>query len=180
MRRENFQKRGLGKALLQATENAVKAIGVAGMVARGIPLPFWMKASWFRKQGYIPVDKQGFLEQVLFWKSFAGDTIPPKWIKPKKKPEMAPGKAAVTASLNGWGPSQNLVFEKAGRATSGFGDKVMFRGVDTFNRELFLKWGMADALFIDTKQMPTEPPPSYKKVKRIITQRVRKLWCRAD
>ncbi len=173
--RGNFQKRGLGKALLQAAENDVKAIGTKGMVAWGIPLPFWMKASWFKKQGYTKVDKQGFLGQVLLWKPFTDDAIPPKWIRQKKRPEETPGKVAVTAFLNGWCPAQNLVCERAKRAASEFGDKVVFREINTFDKETFLEWGIADALFIENMQVRTGPPPSYEKIKKIIANRVRKL-----
>jgi len=173
--RGNFQKQGLGKALLQAAENDVKATGAKGITAWGIPLPFWMKASWFRKQGYRKVDKQGFLGEVLLWKPFTDDAIPPKWIKQKKRPETTPGQVTVTAFLNGWCPAQNMVFERARRAASEFGDKVIFRGIDTFDREVFLEWGIADALFIDDKQVRTGPPPSYEKIKKMIAKRVRKL-----
>ncbi len=173
--RGNFQKKGMGKALLQAAENDVKTKGVKGIAAWGIPLPFWMKASWFKKQGYTKVDKQGFLGSVLLWKPFTREAIPPKWIRQKKNTETILGKVSVTAFLNGWCPAQNLVFERAKRAASEFGDKVMFRGIDTSDRENFLEWGIADALFIDDKQVRTGPPPSYEKIKKIIAKRVRKL-----
>src|SRR3989337_3586029 len=45
--RGNFQKSGMGKALLQAAENDVKAMGAKGVVAWGIPLPFWVKGTGF-------------------------------------------------------------------------------------------------------------------------------------
>ena len=173
--RGNFQKKGMGKALLQAAEDDAKARGVKGIAAWGIPLPFWMKASWFKKQGYTKVDKQGFLGQVLLWKPFSDEAIPPKWIKQKKRPETTPGVVTVTAFLNGWCPAQNLVFERAKRAAAELGDKVMFQEVDTFDRETFLEWGIADALFIDDKQVRTGPPPPYEKIKRIIAKRVKKL-----
>jgi len=69
--RGNFQKRGMGKALLKAAESDAKEKGAKGMVAWGISLPFWMRASWFKKQGYTKVDKQGI--QVLLWKPFTND-----------------------------------------------------------------------------------------------------------
>src|SRR4030043_1781379 len=40
--RGNFQKRGLGKALLQAAEDDVRTRSAKGIAAWGIPLPFWM------------------------------------------------------------------------------------------------------------------------------------------
>ncbi len=173
--RGNFQKKGMGKALLQAAENDVKAMGAKGIVAWGVPLPFWMKASWFRKQGYTSVDKLGFLGQVFLWKPFTAEATPPKWIRQQKRPETTPDKVTVTAFLNGWCPAQNLVFERAKRAASEFEDKVIFRMIDTFDRESFLEWGIADALFIDNKQVRTGPPPSYEKIKKMIVGRVRKL-----
>jgi N-acetylglutamate synthase-like GNAT family acetyltransferase len=171
--RGNFQKKGMGKALLQAAEVDVKAKGAKGMVAWGISLPFWMKASWFKKQGYTKVDKQE--GQVLLWKPFTNNAILPKWIKQKKKPEMTPGKVTVTAFLNGWCPAQNIVFERAKRAASEFRDKVVFREINTFDRKVFLEWGIADALFIDDKQVRTGPPPSYGKIMKLIAKRVKKL-----
>ena len=171
--RGNFQKKGMGKALLQAAEADAKAMDAKGIVAWGISLPFWMKASWFKKHGYKKVDKIGM--QVLLWKPFTADAIPPKWVKEKKKPEILPGKVAVTSFRNGWCPAQNIVFERAKRAALEFGDKVVFREIDTFDREVFLEWGIADALFINDKQVRTGPPPSYKKIMKKIARRVRKL-----
>ncbi|MBT4482068.1 MAG: GNAT family N-acetyltransferase [Candidatus Latescibacteria bacterium] len=175
--RGDFRKKGMGKALLQAAENDVKARGSKGMVAWGIPLPFWMKASWFKKQGYIKVDKQGIMGPVLLWKPFADDAISPEWITEKKKPETIPGKVTVTALLNGCCPAQNIVFERAKKASSEFGNKVVFRKIDTFDREVLLEWGVADALFIDDKQVRTGPPPSYNKIKNLIAKRTKKVVC---
>ena len=116
----NLQKRGMGKALLQAAEDDVKSRNAKGIVAWGLALPFWMKASWFRKQGYKKVDRYGI--QTLLWKPFTSDAIPPGWVRQKKKPVLHPGKVTVTAFINGWCPAQNMVFERAKRAASEFGD----------------------------------------------------------
>ncbi len=171
--RGNLQKRGLGKALLQAAESDAAALGAKGIVAWGLSMPFWMKASWFRKQGYRKVDKDGM--QVLLWKPFTGDAIPPKWIRQKKKPETTPGKVTVTAFLNGWCPAQNLAYERAKRASTELGGKVEFQMIDTFDRDTFLEWGIVDALFVDAKPVRTGPPPSYEKIKKTIARRAKKL-----
>ena len=173
--RGNFQKKGMGKSLLQAAESDAKARSAKGMAAWGIPLPFWMKASWFKKHGYRKVDKNGFLGEVLLWKPFSEDAVPPGWFKSKKKPGLITGKVTVTAFLNGWCPAQNMVFERAKRAASEFGDKVVFRRIDTSDREVFLEWGISDDLYIDDKQVRTGPPPSYEKIKKLIAKRLKKL-----
>ena len=171
--RGNFRKKGMGKALLKAAEEDAKERGAKGIAAWGISLPFWMKASWFKKHGYKKVDNMGGL--VLLWKPFTDDAAPPKWIREKKKPEASPGKVTVTSFRNGWCPAQNIVFERAKRAAKEFGDKVEFREIDTLDRDVFLEWGIADALFIDDKQVRTGPPPSFKKIKKKIARRVKKL-----
>ena len=169
----NFQKRGIGRALLQAAEDDVKSKGVNGIVAWGLSLPFWMRAKWFKKQGYTKVDKQGM--QILLWKPFTENAIPPTWFKQKKKPKLVIGKVKVTVFINGWCPAQNIVFERVKRAVKEFGDKVEFEEINTFSRETFLEWGISDGLFIDYKEVRTGPPPSYEKIKKLITKRVKKL-----
>lgn len=55
--RGNFQKRGMGTALLRAAEDDARALGATGIAAWGIALPLWMKASWFKKHGYRKADR---------------------------------------------------------------------------------------------------------------------------
>jgi len=173
----NQQKKGMGQALIRAAEEDVRSRGAKGLVAWGVSLPFFMRASWFRKQGYQRVDKNGM--SVLLWKPFAADAVPPKWIREKKRPEKSEGKekgkVMVWAFKNGWCPAMNMTYERAKRAAAEFGDKVEFKSVDTFDRSVFLEWGIADGLFIDGKPVRTGPPPSYKKIQKKIASRVKKL-----
>lgn len=171
--RGNSQKRGMGKALLRAAEEDARSLGAKGMVAWGVSLPIFMRASWFKKQGYTRADKQGM--QILLWKPFADDAVPPKWIEQRRKPGPTPSQVTVTAFLNGWCPAQNIVFERARRAAAELGNKAVFQAIDTSDREVFLDWGISDALFIDGKQVRTGPPPSYKKIRRLVARRVRRL-----
>jgi GNAT superfamily N-acetyltransferase len=171
--RGNFQKKGMGKALLRAAEDDARDGGAQGMAAWGMFLPFWMKASWFKKQGYSKVDRQGL--SVLLWKPFTDTAEPPRWIKQKKKPETVQGKVTVTAFVNGWCQAQNMIYERGKRAAAEFGDDVVFREIDTSDRDVLMEWGISDALYIDDKQVRTGPPPSYEKIYKLISKRVRKL-----
>jgi GNAT superfamily N-acetyltransferase len=173
--RGNFQGQGMGKALIQAAESDVRSRGARGMVAWGIPLPFWMKASWFKKQGYKKVDKLGLLGQVLLWKPFTADASPPRWIRSRKTPEAVPGRVVVTSFLNGWCPVQSMVHERARRASKTFGDRVEFREIRTNDRDIFLEWGISDALYINGKSVRTGPPPPYARIEKLIAREVRKL-----
>ena len=81
--RGNFQRHGMGTALLAAAEEDARALGAKGMAAWGVWLPFWMKASWFKKHGYRKADRQGI--SVLLWKPFTDDAKPPRWLPTGKK-----------------------------------------------------------------------------------------------
>jgi len=171
--RGNFQKRGMGKALLQAAEQDSRQLGKKGIAAWGVALPFWMRASWFKKQGYQRADRNGIM--VLVWKPFSDEAEAPKWIRRKKKPGKTDGRVTVSAFINGWCPAQNLVYERARRAAGQFGDKVLFESYDTLDREVFREWGISDGLFIDGREVRTGPPPSFQTIRGLIEKRVRKL-----
>jgi GNAT superfamily N-acetyltransferase len=172
--RGNFQKKGMGTALLAAAEEDARSLEAEGMAAWGMSLPVFMRASWFKKHGYRKADASGM--QVLLWKPFLANALPPQWIHEKKRPAIESGKVIVTALINRWCPAGNMVFERAKRAAAELGDKVAFRPVDTSGgRDALREWGTTDALFVDGKPIRTGPPPSYDKIKKIIAKRVKKL-----
>ena len=172
--RGNFQKRGMGKALLAAAEEDARALGAKGMAAWGVWVPFWMRASWFKKHGYRKVDRQGLA--VLLWKPFTPDARPPRWPgKGTRRLEPMPGKVNVTAFSSGWCLAQNLVYERARRAAAEFGDKVAFREIDTSTKEAIAAWGVADDVLVDGKKLQKGPPPSYQAIHKAIAKRVARL-----
>jgi GNAT superfamily N-acetyltransferase len=176
--RGDFQRRGMGKALLVAAEADAQSLGAKGIAAWGLILPVWMRASWFKKQGYRVVDREGII--ALLWKPFSADAVAPKWVRQKAHPPLDPDKVTVTAFCNGWCPAQNLVYERAKRAASDplLADKVVFREVNTFDRDEFLRWGISDALFINRKQVRTGPPPSYERIRKLIHRQAKRVKLR--
>ena len=171
--RGNFQKRGMGKALLGAAEDDARALGAKGMAAWGLWLPVWMKASWFKRQGFKKADRDGM--RVLVWKAFHDDAVRPEWIRQRKTPQGVPGKVAVTAFINGCCPAQGITFERARQVSAEFGDEVLFQPINTSDRAVFLEWGLSDDLFIDGKRVSTGPPLSREKIRKLISKRVRRL-----
>jgi GNAT superfamily N-acetyltransferase len=173
--RGNFQHRGMGKSLLEAAETDARELGAKGMAAWGLLIPVWMRASWFKRHGYRRADRQGI--QGLVWKPFTSDALPPRCVRPKVKPLLERNKVTVTAFCNGWCPAQNIAFERAKRAAAEpqFADKVVFREVDTFDRAEFLRLGISDALFINDKEVRTGPPPSYERIKKLISKQAKKV-----
>ena len=170
--RGNFQGHGMGSALLEAAEADVRTLGARGLAAWGLWLPLWMKASWFKRHGYRKADRQGIA--VLVWKPFTDDAQPPRWHpRGKKFPDPVPGKVNVTAFVNGWCTGMNLAVERARRAATELGDRVVYREIDTSEPAAIAKWGFSDALFVDGKAVRTGPPPSYEKIRSVIARRLR-------
>lgn len=172
--RGNFQGKGMGSALLESAEADARAQGAQGMVAWGVWLPFWMRASWFKRHGYRKVDRQGMA--VLLYKPFTAEARPPRWLPAAcKQPELVPGKVTVTAFSNGWCTAGNMVTERAKRAALELGDKVVYREVDTSEPSAVREWGYQDALFINHRQVGWGPPLTYEKIRALIDKQVKRL-----
>lgn len=171
--RGNRQKQGMGSALLEAAEADSRELGAKGFVVWGLRLPFFMRASWFKKHGYRPVDHDGMIQ--LLWKPFSDNAQPPKFLKERSPIPQEPGKVTVTCFNSGWCPAQNIVYERSKRAAAEFGGQAVFRLVDTLEREEAAHWGVTDALYIDGKLTAAGPPPSHQKIRKAIQRRVKRL-----
>ena len=167
------QGRGVGSALLAAAERDTRELGAKGMAAWGVVFPFWMKSAWFKKHDYIQADRQG--TQVLVWKPFTDDALPPRWIEPGPKPARVEGKVTVNAFVNGWCPACNLVYERAKRAATDLGNDVVFESVDTTEQSAMIRCGRSDCVLLDGKTVQKGPPPSYDHIYKMMAKRVAKL-----
>jgi len=170
--RGNLTGKGLGTALLNAAEQDVKDLGAKGIAAWGLILPFWMKAAWFKKHGYKKVDADGMA--ALMWKPFADDAIPPKWMKLKVKPTAGTNKVIIRVFIHGWCSAQNIVYERIKRIAAEFPDQVVLEEYNTRDRAVMEAWGLSDAIFIDADGVNTGPPPSYKKLKKLVNKQIKK------
>lgn len=167
------RKRGMGKALLKAAEEDCREMGSGGIVTWGLVIPVFMRASWFRKQGYKVVDRGDFMR--LLWKPFTDEVTPPRFMKKKKKPGRGKDKVDITIFRTGWCPAMNLAFERTLRASEEFGDKIKLTQYDTLDRRIVEEWGITDGIYIDGKEVRTGPPPKYEKVYRKIEKRAGKI-----
>ena len=169
------RRQGYGKALLQAAEDDAKALGAKGIAAHGVTLPVWIPSSFYKKQGYMAVDKNSIMQ--LLFKPFASDAKPPVFVKQSKTPQknQNPGKVTLTYFLNGCCPACNIVCERAKKAAAEFGDQAVFQVIDTMDRDTYLAWGAHNELYIEDRQATKGPPLSYEKIKKLIAKRVKKL-----
>jgi hypothetical protein len=169
----NYQKKGMGTALLRAAEEDCRLLGSNGLVVWGLAIPAFMRASWFRKKGYRVVDKQSFMR--LLWKPFNDKAVPPRMFKAKKKPARGKDRVNISIFRNGWCPAMNLVYERVLRASKDFEGKVKVVQYDTVDPKVVDEWGITEALYIDGKQVRTGPPPSYDKIRKKIERRAKRI-----
>jgi lipoprotein signal peptidase/GNAT superfamily N-acetyltransferase len=166
------RRRGLGRALLAEAEADARRLGATGMAAWGLTLPVWMRARWFRRHGYRPVERDGMA--MLVWKPFAAGSEPPRWVRPRRPVEPGSGRVRVTAFVSGWCPALNLAAERARRAALAREGSVDFELVNTRPPEVRAAWGIADGVFIDGRRLSFGPPPPYQRVLRTIDRAVRR------
>ena len=167
---------GMGTALLKAAEEDIRSRGAAGVAAWGITMPFWMKASWYKKHGYRIVQKDGM--RCLMWKPFTDDAVPPSWYKQEKDPEICSGKKLlVTSFVNGICPVMNLAYERAKEVCDEFADQVEFNEVRTDEPAVMKEWGISDMLFIGKKQVELGPPVSKQKIRKVIRKQLKTAKC---
>ncbi len=171
--RGDYRRRGMGKALLQAAEDDSRVAGANGLVTWGLILPVFMQASWFKRKGYRVADKSGIIR--LLWKPFNDRAVPPKLIKPRKKPGRSQDKVNLTLFRTGWCQSMNITCERAIKASAEFPEKIELKVIDTLDRKAVAEWGISDAVYINGREIRTGPPLSYEKIRKKIYKSVKQL-----
>lgn len=173
------RKKGMGRALLKAAEADARKRGATGMSAWGIALPFWMKASWYKKQGYRVVDKEGAAR--LLWKPFVDGAAEPRWRRPKEKPESLAekGEVLIISYLNGICPAMNIGHERMRKVAEEFGERVKYRVISTREPADLEKWGISDALYINGREVTLGPPPKEEKLRKLVRRELKKV-CSAN
>ena len=50
-----------------------------------------------------------------------------------------------------------------------------FCEIDTSTRDAVSRWGIADAVLVDGKNLQKGPPPSYEKISKVLAKRVSRV-----
>jgi N-acetylglutamate synthase-like GNAT family acetyltransferase len=168
----DMRKKGYGTALLNALEADLKSQGVSGVSAWGLILPFWMKASWFKKHGYLRIDREGMA--ALMWKAFSTDSDCPRWRKIKKQPIPGTDKLNISVFCHGWCSAMNISYERIKRIAEEFHPYIHFEEYNTRDRRILEEWGISDAIYLDDKTVNTGPPPSYEALRKRVIKMLKK------
>lgn len=169
----NFQGKGIGKAMLMSAEEDIRGRGGKIILAWGLKLPFWMKSKWFKKNGYKTSDTIGM--QELVQKDLVESEYGAVWRRPKKTPSPVDeaGLLQVTTFMSGACTVTAIAYERLKKVIIGL--PVVDILIDSSLPENLDEWGLSDIMFIGTKKVPVGPPPSAKKLRRILFGELRKI-----
>jgi len=170
--RGDLRGKGLGRALLSAAEDDTRKLGATGLACWGIILPFWMRSSWFKKQGYKRCDRLGMAE--LVFKPFMVGAEAPKWFRQRKKPLPEAGGVNVVSLSNGWCSAQNIAQTRIEKVAKEYPGLVRFVRLNTRERSILEEWGCSDAIFIDGRELRIGPPPSEKSIRKTLEKSIKK------
>ncbi|MCK6550979.1 GNAT family N-acetyltransferase [Myxococcota bacterium] len=167
------QGRGVGSALLAAAEEDARRLGAKALVAWGLVVPTFMRASWFKRHGYVRVDRQGLM--ALMWKPFTPQAESPRWLRATKRPAIEPDHVVITACHNGWCLAEDATLERLIRCARHHGGDVELRVIDTCcDRATIEAWGTTSAVFVDDRPLRTGPPPSMAKIEAVVARQLRR------
>ncbi|MFW6281643.1 MAG: hypothetical protein ACOC1O_02460 [bacterium] len=169
----NVQGRGLGISLLSAVEKDVKSRGIGALAAWGMSFEEWMPVSWYIKQGYTEVDRDGM--RVLVWKKFNTTVSAPQISKPKKLPETVKGKVLVLVFNDGWCQDSNIESDVTKKIVKDYGDKVVYKEYDTSDKEVLREWGIDNAILVDKEWLSFGPHSVEEQLRKLIEEKISDL-----
>ncbi|HYE81984.1 MAG TPA: GNAT family N-acetyltransferase [Clostridia bacterium] len=142
------QRKGYGTELLQKAIEDVRSRGADAIVAWTYKDDDWLPASWYERQDFELIDTELYYE--LLWMPFK-DAEPPRLFRRKPFPQFE--KPTVSLFVNGWCPSCNKLHDIALGIAGEYGDKIDIVEYDTTDREVFLKYGIMDGIFVNDKEI---------------------------
>ena len=147
----SFTGRGAGSMLIDAVETNARTTGRTGVTImgyRGLGDADWfLPASFFERLGYTAVDAKG--TEVLLWKAFADDAVPPRFLESRYVFEPIPGTVAVDLFWNAFCPTSAIEARRVREVCQEFGDRVQLREFQAEHRETLLRYGIPRGIYVN-------------------------------
>ena len=153
--RNEFSGAGAGRTLIEAIERDAQDAGFAGVTItayRNIPGAEWfMPAAFFERLGYRIVDERGL--QVLLWRPFREDAVPPHFLQPHYVFEPIAGKGVVDLFWNGFCQTSGIEAQRVREVCAEFGDRVVLREHNAEDRETLLRHQTPRAIYVNGEEI---------------------------
>lgn len=170
----DWRKKGIGRALLKAAEEDILSRGGKGVSAWGLSIPVWIRASWYKKQGYRAIEKDGMA--LLMWKPLAEDSVKPVWRRPSS--DLNPKsdeKLKVISYINGVCPAANIGHERIKKILKDYEGPLEYSVFENIEPGDIKKRGITDALYINGKSISLGPPPKEKMLRQVLHREMKKI-----
>ncbi|MFW9917935.1 MAG: GNAT family N-acetyltransferase [Candidatus Thorarchaeota archaeon] len=159
---EGMNRKGIGRALLQAAEEETKKERKKALVVTAYYYEdFWfMPALFYEKHGFTPIARQKvttegekeFLdEEALLWKVFDESAESPRFRKPNYRFQPVKGKVVVDLFSDPF--CKPIEAQRVRDVAAEFGDTVILNEYSADSREIFEKYQIFRAIFINGQEI---------------------------
>lgn len=152
--------RGVGRALLVATEEEARRQGRKGIVTIGYRHDFWfMPAGFFDANGFLECAQHAWGSSdmndraVLLWKTFDEHADVPVPLKPKYAFKAIPGKVVVDLFWNTFCQTSAMEAERVREVAAEFGEHVDLNQYCADDRDVLLRHQIPRAIFVNGREI---------------------------
>lgn len=165
-----YQKLGIGKGLLKSTVLDAKAHGIDGLSTLAFSSGFIMPSTFFQKQGFRIVDRNG-LEELMWFDM--GASRAPKFSSLVHSPSVAPNLVNIEVLCTAQCPWSIMTKTRIERISKKF-SQVKFNSTQVDDKETARKIGDNRKSFLDGRETFLFPP-TEEEVQRVLEAETRKL-----
>ena len=148
------QKKGAGRALMEAVEDEALRQGKTGVVTNGYDwegASWFMPSSFFTAQGYELVERRGPVS--VMWKPLEPDAVPPRMLKSDYEFEPAPGKVVVDLFWHTFCETCDIEAVRVKEVAAEFGGRVVLREYCGDDRDILLKHQIPRAIYVQGNEI---------------------------
>lgn len=151
--------KGVGRALVDASEEETLRQGKKGLVVTAYDHDFWfMPASFFSRCGFSPArsrEAAGFpgAREIIMWKCFDTSAAAPVFLEPNYRFEPLPGKVVIDLFWNTFCQTSVLEAGRVREVAAEFGDRVVLREYCADDRRVLLHYQIERGIYINGKKI---------------------------
>ena len=146
------QRRGAGRALMEAAEEEARRQGVKGIATTGHYHDFWfMPATFFEKMGYEPACRRE--KEAILWKCFDESAEPPSFLVRDYQFAPVPGKVVIDLFDTTFCLTSDVEAQRVREVAADFGDAVVLNEYPADDAEILRRHQLPRAIFINGEEI---------------------------
>ncbi|MFU8796549.1 MAG: GNAT family N-acetyltransferase [Dehalococcoidia bacterium] len=153
-------RQGVGKALLNASEEEARRQGLKGIVTTGYRHDFWfMPAGFFEANGFVECARADWKSSdtgsaaILLWKTLGGGVRAPTLLRPDYRFRPVPGRVVIDLFWNTFCQTSDMEAQRVREVASKFGDSVVLNEYCVDDRAVLLRHQISRGIFVDGREI---------------------------